>query len=145
MLPDVEYDRPTANGELRYKWTHKHHGGGKSDDSRWAEDLSIHEEFGVFDEAVGRAVAVKGHFYGVMRQGKRLRTLGTWDQQVAKFPRTLPPHPWHGYPVYPVVSSAPQCHQGDVNKPSNAVFELMAESGMISETQKQRLKSGRHL
>ncbi len=126
--------------------TAKHHGGGSSSDACWAEDITKAEEFQVFDDGVAFCIQDEsGNVYGVLRHGDSLRELGTWQQQVAEFPVTLPPTPWHGYPVYPCNSSAPENRRGERMRPSKAVFLRMEVVSLITTRQRKRLMKGDHV
>lgn len=137
---------PTRVRELFYEFTTKHHGAGNSSDACWAKGISEPEEFQVFDDGVAFQIMDEGgDVYGVLRQGDSLRELGTWQQQVAEFPVTLAPTPWHGYPVYPCNSSAPENRRGERMRPSKAVFIRMEVVGLITTPQRKRLMKGDHV
>jgi hypothetical protein len=102
---DFEHSVTTRRSEFRYLFTAKHHGGGASNVARWHPSVSRDEEFGVFDAADWNEIRDgDGDYYGVLRDGTSglLRSLGTWNQQLAKFPATPFGQPWHGYPLMPI-------------------------------------------
>lgn len=135
---------PTRVRQLFYEFTTKHHGAGSTLDSRWSEDITEPEEFQVFDVGVAFQILDEGgNVYGVLRHGDSLRELGTWQQQVAEFPYTEPPHDWHGYPIWPVEDSAPVKLRRKP-RPSKIVFDLMLAAGLITSRELRRLMKGDH-
>jgi hypothetical protein len=114
---------PTRRSGYRYFFYVKHHGRGGAGDAQWSDDLSPQEEFGVFDLADEHDLSdQQGNLFGlhIGRAGKILM-LGTWKQQVAKFPRAHPGQPWHGYPLWPV-EDGPSQRRGHELRPQDVVF-----------------------
>ncbi len=67
-MSDPIHSEQTRKRRYSYQFTGKHHGAGKADDARWAEDVSRVEEFSVFDEADFHDIFDEdGRFYGVLR------------------------------------------------------------------------------
>ena len=122
----------TRVGGLQYHFTTKHHSGGKLSDACWA--ISEEDEFQVFDDGAFHGIAdTDGNVYGVLGDGKgSLRELGTYQEQVAEFPITLPPHAWHGYPCYPLGNAGSEKRRGERARPAKIVFDRLMAAGMIT-------------
>jgi len=146
MATDPVHPEPTRKSGYRYQFTEKHHGGGTSEDARWAEDLSHADEFSVFDAADFHDVTDEGgRLYGVFRtQDGVLRDLGTWQQQIAGFPRQSEGSAWHGYPIWAVNHETPANRSGQQMRPAKAVFQRMQDAGLITKREKKRLLAGKH-
>lgn len=156
-MPNVHVDRPhparTARRQLEYVFTPKHH-GGDAQASCWLERLSFDDEFAIFDRADGRTVSLdqddeqvadsEGNLYGYeATPDGSLRELGTWHQQMAEFPVQRDGSPWHGYPIWPIDSSAaPTRFGGHRCRPHKSVFARMEELGHITPGQRNRLGRG---
>jgi hypothetical protein len=97
----------TVNGR-QYQFTPKHHGSANYDAACWLRVLSFDEEFAVFDTADTMDIAdASGNLFGAVREGENsLRRLGTFGQQIARFPATAGDNPWHGYPVWALLAAA---------------------------------------
>jgi len=145
-MADPIHPVQTRNRHYIYQFTAKHHGGGKADDARWSKDVSQDEEFSVFDEAdYHDIIDDDGRFYGVLPSpGGALRDLGTWQQQVAEFPRANEAIPWHGYPIWALSELAPPNRSGEKARPAKEVFVKMEQAGLISARQRKRLFKGDH-
>lgn len=145
-MSDPIHPERTRKRQYSYQFTAKHHGGGKPDDARWSEEVSRDEEFSVFDEADDQDIFDEGgRFYGVLRNAEgELRDLGTWQQQLAEFPRTNEGVPWHGYPIWALNELAPPNRSGQKGRPAKAVFQKMEEAGLITARQRKRLYKGDH-
>jgi len=145
-MSDPIHPEQTRKRHYSYQFTAKHHGGGCAEDARWAEDLSRDEEFSVFDEADANDVLDEaGRFFGVLRDTDgELRYLGTWQQQVAEFPRANGGTPWHGYPSWAVNDVAPNNRSSQKVRPARIVFERMERAGLITRRQRKRLYKGDH-
>jgi hypothetical protein len=142
----------TARRGLSYVFTPKHHGASQNN-ACWLTDLSLDEEFAIFDRADGivvqnpdednRQVADEnGNLYGYapLPDGS-LRVIGTWHQQLAEFP-VQEVGAWHGYPIWPINSDAPQNLHGQKCRPDAKVFDRMLQLGDITRGQRKRLKKG---
>jgi hypothetical protein len=143
---NIEHPQLTSRNQLRYQFTPKHHGGpGSKGQAQWLLSLTFIEEFSIFDEAdTFGTLDAKGNMYGVLRNGNGdLRDLGTWQEQVAKFPR-VKSGPWHGYPCWTINKSGPSNRRKQKMFPPKQVFDLLQEVGLISEEQRDRLKKGDH-
>ena len=143
---NTEHPQLTNKNGLRYQFTPKHHGGpGSKGHAQWLLSLTFAEEFSIFDEADSfGTLDVKGNMYGVLRNGNGdLRDLGTWQEQVAKFPMAKG-GPWHGYPCWTINKSGPSNRRKQEMFPPKQVFDLLQEAGLISEEQRDRLKKGDH-
>ena len=114
--------------------------------AQWLPSLSLEEEFGVFDEAVFRDIFDDdGRFYGVLLGAEGdLLDLGTWQQQMAEFPRANEGVPWHGYPIWAVNQEAPSNRSGPNVRPAKEVFTKLERAGVISVQQRKRLYKGDH-
>jgi hypothetical protein len=142
----------TTRRGLVYVFTPKHHGASYRS-ACWNSDISLEEEFVIFDVADGiiappgvdnRQVADQsGNLYGhqVAPQGS-LRQLGIWHEQLAEFPHQQDGDSWHGYPVWPILPPAPDNLLGQRCRPDSVVFDRMVELGIITNTQSRRLKKG---
>src|SRR5438067_1620202 len=113
----------TGRSGYQYQFTPKHHGADPGA-AQWLPDLTLAEEFAVFNAADQHDLSDDdGRLYGVQPDdGDGLRYLGTWNQQVAEFPVAREGEAWHGYPLYPVSELAPQDRQGEKYRPAKAVF-----------------------
>jgi hypothetical protein len=145
MQGDIHPESTRRSG-YRYVFTPKHHGGGSSTDACWSSEVTRLEEFSVFDEADFRNISDdQGRLYGVLRDAEsELRYLGTWDQQVAEFPRTREGIPWHGYPIWAVNDEAPPHRSGQDMRPAKEAFQKMEQEGWITTRQRKRLWKGVH-
>jgi hypothetical protein len=145
-MADPLHPVQTRKRHYSYQFTAKHHGGGKADDARWSEAVSQDEEFSVFDEAdYHDIIDDDGRFYGVLPSPDGiLRDLGTWQQQVAEFPRANEGVPWHGYPIWALSELAPPNRSGEKARPAKEVFVKMEQAGLISARQRKRLYKGDH-
>ena len=142
---DSEHPTRTRRSQYRYLFTSRHHGGDKKV-AMWLPDISQDTEFSIFDNADLRQIADdRGWLYGVLPEGNReLRSLGTWDEQVAEFQRpTSAADPWHGYPQWPLDESGPPNRRRQHNCPNKVVFDLMMMAGLITKIQRKRLLTGR--
>jgi len=146
MAEDPIHPEPTRRSRYFYLFSGKHHGGGRDDDARWAEDISRDEEFSVFDEADFHDISDEdGRLYGVLPTPARgLRDLGTWQQQMAEFPLANENVPWHGYPIWAVNQDAPSNRSDQKMRPAKEVFRKMEREGLITKRQRKRLFKGDH-
>ena len=143
---NTEHPQLTSKNQLRYQFTPKHHGGpGSRGQAQWLAALTLAEEFAIFDEADSFEILDgKGNMYGVLRdESGELRDVGTWEEQMAKFPSTTS-GPWHGYPCWAINKSGPSNRRRQKMFPPKQVFDLLQEAGLISEEQRDRLKRGDH-
>jgi hypothetical protein len=142
---DFEFDGDSTNG-LRYLFTEKHHGGPHSaGQAQWLPALSFETEFWVFDQADIHNFRDKdGRLYGILKDPTSFcETIGTRDEQIARFYQPPAGSPWHGHPVYPL--SNVKRRSGEVGKPRPEVFARMVEVGLITEEQATRLKKRKHI
>ena len=141
----VHHPEPTGRGGYRYVFTPKHH-GADPDAAQWLPALTLEEEFSVFDGADDHELTDdEGALYGVLLDGEDgLRSLGTWNQQVAEFPAAREGEPWHGYPLYPLKDQGPENRRGQQLRPETAVFNKMVGAGLITRSQRRRLMKGDH-
>lgn len=136
---------PTVRSGYRYQFTPKHHGADPQA-AQWLPELSLEEEFAVFDSADQfEIVGDNGWLYGVQPEGGGLRELGTWSQQVAAFPSAREGEAWHGYPLMPLNDDAPPNRKGEKMRPSKGVFLKMGKAGLITTAQRIRLMKGDHV
>jgi hypothetical protein len=140
------HEQRTATNQLQYQFTPKHHGQG-GDAAQWLPELTWDEEFSVFDMAdLHQFAADDGSLYGLLVDGETLRDLGTWTQQIAKFPVAREGEPWHGYPVWAVNDDDAPARQSDQkNRPPKTVFLLMEEARVITARDRKRLFKGDHV
>lgn len=146
-MSDPIHPQPTRKSGYSYMFTGKHHGGGKADDSQWADDVTRDEEFSVFDEADYHDIFDDARrYYGVLPdENGGLCDLGTWQQQIAEFPRANEGVPWHGYPIWAVNEHGPPNRSGQKIRPAKEVFVKMEQAGLITTRQKKRLNKGDHV
>lgn len=139
----ILHDRVTGRSQYQYQFTPKHH-GADAKAAQWLPSLSLEEEFAVFDAADQHELADDGgRFYGAVPDGADgLRTLGTWNQQVAEFPHAREGEAWHGYPLYPLIELGPENRRGDACRPAKQVFDRMVLVGLITPRQQKRLMKG---
>lgn len=115
LAENIEHDSPTQRNGYRYVFTTKHHGGpGSSGESQWLVDLDLADEFAIFDSADQHEIKDSiGSLHGVRRlESGELADIGTWDQQIAKFPAARLGEAWHGYPLYPIGRAGPEHFKG---------------------------------
>jgi hypothetical protein len=140
---------PTATRRSRYRYifSDKHHGGGAKGGSRWSSDLSLEEEFSIFDYADWHELSDdRGWLYGILRSDAgQVRYLGTWGQQFAAFPLARPGAPWHGYPLWPLNDLAPLNRRGEQSRPSKEALQKMERAGLITVEERKRLQKGDHV
>src|SRR6185369_1957900 len=100
---DREHHRPTKWRNLRYTFTHKHHGGHGT---QWI--VGAQEEFAVFEGADEHRIEDNnGNMFGVLKEGAdSLRDLADGRQQIAQFPWAPEGQAWHGYPMWPLEDEA---------------------------------------
>ncbi len=146
MATDELHSTLTQRSHYQYLFTAKHHGAGSSGDACWSSDVSRDEEFSVFDVAdLHLFAADNGWLYGVLRDAKNeLRDLGTWQQQVAEFPKANEGVPWHGYPIWAVNEDAPANRAGQDMRPPKKVFKQFEKEGLITARERKRLLKGDH-
>jgi hypothetical protein len=91
----VEHAATTNRTGYRYRFTPKHHGRDKKA-AQWLPDMTLDEEFAVFDLADQHDVSSEdGSLYGLWPDGQGgLNDIGTWGQQVAEFPAAGENEPW---------------------------------------------------
>jgi hypothetical protein len=143
-MSDPIHPAVTRNHSYSYVFTAKHHGGGSAGDARWA--ISMDEEFSVFNRADEDDIFDDdGRYYGVLRDADgELRDLGTWEQQMAEFPKTNQGIPWHGYPIWAVNDIAPPNRASQKARPAKLVFQKLQDAGLITAQQRKRLYKGDH-
>ena len=136
----------TRRSEYRYLFSSKHHGHGGSDAAQWLPTLSPDAEFSVFDTADFHGVSDEGgSLYGVLiDENRKISSLGTGYQQVAKFPSARLGEPWHGYPLWPLGEETPPNRRGEKHRPSKVVFLKMETAGLLSARDRKRLWKGDH-
>jgi hypothetical protein len=150
---NTNHPTKSARRGLAYVFTPKHH-GASSDSACWLTELTLAEEFAIFNRADGTVVQFAyedhrqvadedGNLYGyeLLSDGS-LRVIGTWQQQIAEFPVQREGTPWHGYPIWPLNSEAPENRRGAKCQPDTAVFDRMFNLGDINRGQRKRLKKG---
>ncbi len=152
------HDHVTERGHLRYCFTPKHHGAGRSSDSRWLRALTRPEEFQVFDMADFHELRDEdGDLYGLRILGdpgnRQLLELGDKHEYIARFwAEGRPEDPWHGHPLWPIRSKHDDRRpKGAENRakqgccPPQKVFDRMVERRILSASKASRLKTARHV
>lgn len=137
---DEEFERPTTRSGYRYLFTSKHHGLDASA-AQWRTEMSLPEEFSVFELADGLDLSDgDGNMYGIfIIAGVGIEMLGSRDEQVAEFPGSRVGEIWHGYPCYPLA------YNGARGRPAKIVFDKMVERGLLTSPQRRRLMKGKHI
>lgn len=140
---DRLHDGTTQRRHLQYLFTAKHHGADR-EAARWLPGLTADKEFSVFDLADLHDLSdERGWLYGVLRaEVEGLRSLGTWNQQMAEFPSANEGQPWHGYPIYPLKGLGPENRRGEKCRPSKEVFSKMVMNGVLTSRERKRLSKG---
>jgi hypothetical protein len=141
----VVHNRRTGRSEHQYQFTPKHHGADNTA-AQWLPELSLDEEFAIFDTADEHDLSDDdGRLYGVQRDEEdSLRYIGIWHEQVAEFPLAREGEAWHGYPLYPLVDEGPDNRRGQKLRPATIVFRKMVDAGLITRSQRRRLMKGDH-
>src|SRR5262249_32572249 len=135
----------SQRSQYRYLFTAKHHGGGKGA-AMWLPEIGHDAEFFIFDEADMQQLAdSRGWLYGILRDTEGdLRSIGTWDEQVAEFqPGPSPVDPWHGYPQWPLDETGPPNRRRQHCCPEKTVIDQMVAAKIITRVQRKRLLTGR--
>jgi hypothetical protein len=139
-----EHFRRTDRSAFRYQFTPKHH-GADAEAAQWLPELSLEDEFAVFNLADQHDLSDDdGRLYGILLDGKKLRLVGTWYQQIAEFPAARSGEASHGYPIWPANELAPENRRGQRMRPATVVFTKFERAGLISAGDKRRLIRGRH-
>jgi len=140
----VVHEQPTNRSAYRYQFTPKHH-GLDSRAAQWLPELTLEEEFRVFNTADDcEIVDERGWMYGVLRVDNRLQDLGTWHQQIAEFPQSRQGESWHGYPLWTVNELAPENRRGESMRPDKAVFKKLESRKLLTKRERKRLVKGDH-
>jgi len=139
----VVHVEPTQRNRYQYQFTPKHH-GTDVDAAQWLPELSLEEEFVVFDTADQHELTDEvGNLYGVQTLPEGgLRIIGTWHQQLAEFPLARADEAWHGYPLYPLKELGPENRRGQKLRPRKSVFDKLLRARLITERQRKRLLKG---
>lgn len=118
----------------------------RSKDSQWLREMSHDEEFAVFELAVTHDLSnERGVLYGLrLDEEGTVMTLGTREEQVARFPVPPEGHAWHGYPVWPIMR-LDQDRRSRKSPPPLPVLKKMQDAKLIDGTQRKRLAGGRSI
>jgi hypothetical protein len=144
---DHEHPVPTRLNGLRYLFTAKHHGGWRSRDATWLPTLAEDHEFSVFDDAEAKQIAdSSGNLFGLLNDADGgLQDLGTRGEQIAKFWKSAPGRPWHGFPAFPLKDDLVNHNrQGQTARPEKQIFDPMLQVEAIDRAAWKRLKKGKH-
>lgn len=144
------HDQATRRSHLTYCFTAKHHGAGLKSDSRWSPALSRQEEFAVFDMADENQLSdADGNLYGLRIAGlgeqRRILALGSRNELIARFWAEDAEAPWHGHPLWPVITRDSLNRKKQGNAPPKAVFDRMVEANVLTEVQAARIRTARHI
>jgi hypothetical protein len=141
----VVHETLTERSRYQYQFTPKHHGADPGA-AQWLPELTLDEEFAVFNTADLHAVADEdGRLYGIQRLADgSLRDLGTWNEQVAEFPVASEGTAWHGYPVWAISPGGPTNRAAMQMRPAKSVFRRMEGEELITKRQRKRLEKGDH-
>lgn len=122
---------PTASGKL-YLSVYAHRGANPRK-SQWA--IPPTDEFGCFSRSDAEGwLDLDGHLWGALDPTGP--TLGTRGERLAKFPRTVPPTPWHGYPVSASSGRASET-------PPDELVERLRDDGRLTRTLARKLQTRR--
>ena len=102
--PDRDYTGArTERRNLAYRLVAKHHqAGSNSQNAQWAKELTDDEEFAVFNFADTNELeqVLGGDMVGLSpMQVRRIAVIGSKGEQIAYFPQSQFPNPWHGFPI----------------------------------------------
>jgi hypothetical protein len=142
-----QHPDPTRTRGLRYEFTTKHHGGDRNA-SCWVLELTLPEEFDIFDDAdAGDFFDDDGNLYGLKRDTEEggLCFIGEWMEQIAEFPVQRDGAVWHGYPCYPLKEHGPENRRGDKGRPAREVFRNLYRSLALTKQECKRLSKGDHV
>ena len=141
--PCPMHPKPTRLSSFRYCFFTAHHGRGAPDDAQWVENLSLDDEFAIFDLSDWHKLSdEKGHYYGLRRSDDgMILTLGTDGEQIAKFWNPLNNNPTHGFPLLPVAADGPANRKQTV-VPRIALLK-MESVGLLEPTQRKRIQKGK--
>lgn len=153
VTDNVVLEGRTARRHLAYMLTAKHHDGKDRDAARWLPELTTAEEFLVFDLADYHEIADEdGNIYGVLRSPPtalddvslpdKLRRIGTYGQQIAKFWAEGPEKPWHGFPLWSLDEAATRKLQKEGTP--RAMIKLLEQKQLITKQHRRRLMRGDH-
>jgi hypothetical protein len=145
-MENVVLPQQTRKRGFRHEITAKHHGENRRA-AMWLPEVTPAEEFAIFDAAdFGDIFDDRRSLYGVQPLASaELRTLGMWQEQVAKFPRKRRNEPWHGYPVWPLeIPREGRTKKPKKQRPPKEVFDRMQEASLITARQRMRLMNGEH-
>lgn len=138
---------PTRRSRFVYEFTQKHHGCNKWA-AQWRLDLSLDEEFAVFDAAdSAKTCDDDGKLYGILPRTAdgKVPALGTRGEQFARFECHVQ-QVWHGYPFFPVrFAVGPKPRFGGNEPPPREVLFRLEAAGVISATDRRRIRRGKHI
>ena len=127
-----------------YQFTPKHH-GADSGAAQWLPELTLDEEFAIFNIADEHdLIDERGWLYGIRRVGDEVVELGTHEKQVAVFPAARLGIPWHGYPFWPESKMAAGNRRGEKMRPDSDVLARMVAVGLLTAQGRKRLLKGKH-
>jgi hypothetical protein len=106
--------------------------------------MTADEEFAVFDLADLHELSnEKGDLFGLHLDATgKPAPLGTRQEQIAEFPLTQSGSAWHGYPTWPIMRLDREDMTRKYPAPA-AALEKMKQAGLITETQRKRLRVGK--
>jgi hypothetical protein len=144
QFPGPVHPQSSERSRYRYFFYDKHHKAGYSEDAQWLPEMTHDEEFAVFDLADFHDLSnEKGDLYGLRLNPERsVMILGTREEQVAEFPVVETDHPWHGYPVWPIMRLDRDRNERKYPAPRD-VLKRMKDEGLITENQRKRLARGK--
>src|SRR5258708_1516065 len=140
--PGHLFPRATERSGYWYFFYDKHHGRGGPEAARWATDLLEEEEFGIFDQSDRSDFSDRhGNLYGIRLCTLALRgvlMLGSFGQQVAKFPESLSGPHRHGSPLGPLQMNLDPPHPPERPLPKDGL-QKMVDAGLLTRTERTRL------
>ena len=84
------------------------------------------------------------NLFGATSDGEAsLRVLGSYEEQIAMFPRAAEGSPWHGYPVWAPSAEAPANRRKQKHRPPKEVFDQMIGAGLINQEMREALNERR--
>ncbi len=141
------WPHPTVPHGYRYYFHRKHHGGGSPTDACWHPSITRQEEFTIFEISAQLDLSdARGNLYNVSRAADGgIRELGIFHEQIARFWKPVASEPWHGHPLWPVVTDLPTNRGSQAYRPDTSVFSKLVEQRVLSERDSHRLRSGKNI
>lgn len=137
----------TAPHGYRYYFHPKHHGAGSYIDACWHPDITRQEEFTIFELSAQLDLSdSRGNLCNVSKATDgSIRELGIFHEQLARFWKPIASEPWHGHPLWPVVTELATNRGSQAYRPDKSVFNKLVEQRVLSERESHRLRNGKNI